>query len=122
MVVEYGGRPSGEPAMRMRARDVAGSAIIAALALQLGTRPAHADAIDGQWCLGMSHFVIEGPSILTPGGNRIQGNYSRHAFAYVVPASEPGAGGEIDMLLLNEETVQLTRKGQSSPPEIWRRC
>ena len=39
----------------------------------------------------------------------------------LVPASEPGAGSQIDMLLLNEETVQLTRKGQAAP-EIWRRC
>ena len=39
-----------------------------------------------------------------------------------MPANEPGAGGEIDMVLLNEETVQLTRKGQTSGPEIWRRC
>ena len=108
--------------MRRHARNLAGAVLIAALALHAGTRPAHADAIDGQWCLGTSHFAIDGPSILTPGGNRIEGNYSRHAFAYVVPASEPGAGGQIDMLLLNEETVQLTRQGQSSPPEIWRRC
>ena len=74
--------------------------------------PARADAIDGQWCLGSSHFAIDGPSILTPGGNRIQGNYSRHGFFYVVPANEPGAGGEIDMVLLNEETVQLTRRAR----------
>jgi hypothetical protein len=108
--------------MRWPAREIAGAALIAALALHIGTRPAHADAIDGEWCLGASHFAIAGPSILTPGGNRIEGNYTRHAFAYVVPANEPGAGGQIDMLLLNEETVQLTRKGQTSPPEIWRRC
>jgi hypothetical protein len=108
--------------MRQRTRNIAATVLIAALALHIGAHLAHADAIDGQWCLGPSHFAIEGPNILTPGGNRIQGNYSRHAFAYVVPASEPGAGGEIDMTLLNEETVQLTRKGQTSPPEIWRRC
>jgi hypothetical protein len=107
--------------MRQRVKDMVGAALIVALALHLGTRPAQADAIDGQWCLGASHFAIQGPSILTPGGNRIEGNYTRHAFAYVVPASEPGAGSQIDMQLLNEETVQLTRKGQASP-EIWRRC
>ena len=83
---------------------------------------AHADAIDGQWCLGARHFAIDGPSILTPGGNQVQGSYTRHRFAYTVPANEPGAGGEIDMVLLNEETVELSRKGQSSAPEVWRRC
>jgi hypothetical protein len=101
---------------------LAGAALIAAGALCLMPEPARADAIDGQWCLGSSQFAIDGPSILTPGGNRIQGNYSRHGFFYVVPANEPGAGGEIDMVLLNEETVHLTRKGQTSGPEIWRRC
>src|SRR5262245_16090896 len=50
---------------------------------------ARADAIDGEWCLGPAHFAIDGPNILTPGGNRIQGNYSRHGFLYVVPANEP---------------------------------
>ena len=70
---------------------------------------------------GASHFAIEGPNILTPGGNRIQGNYSRHGFTYVVPVNEAGAGGEINMVLLNEEMVSLTRKGETAAPEIWRR-
>ena len=96
--------------------------MIAAGALCVAFSSARADAIDGQWCLGSSHFAIEGPNILTPGGNRIQGNYSRHGFVYVVPTNEPGAGSQIDMVLLNEETVQLTRQGQASAPEIWRRC
>ena len=65
---------------------------------------------------------LKGPNILTPGGNRIQGNYSRHGFVYVVPTNELGAGSQVDMVLLNEETVQLTRRGQASAPEIWRRC
>jgi hypothetical protein len=86
----------------------------------LTATPSRADAIDGEWCLGGSHFAIDGPSLLTPGGNRIQGAYTRHSFAYVVPQNEAGAGTEITMALLNEETVQLTRKGQT--PEVWRRC
>jgi hypothetical protein len=105
-----------------RPERLAAAALLAVAALSLLPRGARADAIDGEWCLGASHFAIDGPSILTPGGNRITGNYSRHGFHYVVPANEPGAGGEIDMVLLNEETVRLTRKGQASPPEIWKRC
>jgi hypothetical protein len=108
--------------VRQHAIRIAGAAMIAAGALCVASSSARADAIDGQWCLGSSHFAIEGPSILTPGGNRIQGNYSRHGFVYIVPTSEPGAGSQIDMVLLNEETVQLTRQGQASAPEIWRRC
>jgi hypothetical protein len=97
--------------------------MVAAGSLSVATHSAHADAIDGQWCQGPSHFVIEGPNILTPGGARIQGSYSRHGFVYILPANEPGAGGEIDMVLLSEETVQFTHKGQATTaPEIWRRC
>jgi hypothetical protein len=95
---------------------------LAALAISINCSSARADAIDGEWCLGTSHFAIDGPNILTPGGNRTQGNYSRHGFVYVVPANEPGAGSEINMILLNEENVQLTRAGQTSSAEIWRRC
>ena len=49
--------------------------------------PARADAIDGDWCNGSLHFVIDGPSIVTPGRNKIQGRYGRYNFAYVVPAN-----------------------------------
>ena len=96
--------------------------VVAAGALCTLSSPGRADAIDGEWCLGASHFSIDGPNILTPGGSRLQCNYYRHGFFYIVPANEPGAGGEGNMLLLNEETVQLTRTGASSAPEIWRRC
>ena len=90
------------------------------LALVAGAVSARADAIDGQWCFGSSHFEINGPKIRTPGGNDIVGNYDRHGFSYVVPANEQGAGAQIIMLLLNEETVQLTRG--TSAPETWKRC
>src|SRR5437588_8364095 len=95
--------------------------IVACLALVAGVNVARADAIDGQWCLASSHFEINGPNIRTPGGNSIVGNYDRHGFTYVVPANEEGAGVQIVMVLLNEETVQLTR-ASGTTPEIWRRC
>ena len=94
--------------------------LLCCVALVAGTSLARADAIDGQWCFGSSHFEINGPNIRTPGGNDIIGNYDRHGFSYVVPANEQGAGTEIVMVLLNEETVQLTR-GRSTP-ETWKRC
>jgi len=90
------------------------------LALLASVCPARADAIDGQWCLGSSHFEIDGSKIRTPGGTDISGNYDRHGFDYVVPANEEGAGTKIVMVLLNEETVRLTRG--KSPPETWKRC
>jgi hypothetical protein len=108
--------------VRRRAKRALAAAAVAGVVLAIASDTASADAIDGDWCLGTSHFAIDGPNIVTPGGNRIQGNYSRHGFDYVVPASEPGAGGVIDMVLLNEETVRLTRKGQAAATEIWHRC
>jgi len=80
-----------------------------------------ADRIDGDWCRASSHFRIDGPKIIAPAGTPLTGDYSRHGFVYTVPANEPGAGLEILMVLLNEETVQLTR-GSSPESEIWRRC
>src|SRR5262245_13538602 len=94
--------------------------VAAYLALVVGVDPAQADAIDGQWCRGNSHFEINGPKIRTPGGNDITGNYDRHGFTYVVPRNEDGAGSEIVMVLLNEETVRLTRG--TSAPQTWKRC
>jgi hypothetical protein len=90
------------------------------VAIVVGAISAQADAIDGQWCLGASHFEINGPNIRTPAGTRVTGNYDRHGFAYVVPANEGGAGTQIVMVLVNEEIVHLTR-GNSSP-ETWKRC
>jgi hypothetical protein len=82
--------------------------------------PAFADRIDGDWCDGARSFTINGPSIRTPGGNNIQGDYGRHDFRYTVPAGEGGAGATVDMRLLNEENVTV-RYGNEEP-RVWRRC
>ena len=79
-----------------------------------------ADRIDGDWCNALRHFTIAGPTIVTPGGNRIQGQYDRHGFSYVVPANESGAGSEVVMRLINDENAQV-RFGNGEP-ETWRRC
>lgn len=85
-----------------------------------------ADAIDGEWCREGRHFVIQGPSILTYGGTRTTGDYDRHGFRYVVPATEPEAGSEIVMVLHSETTLELTRRppgtAQTGPGEVWNRC
>ena len=75
--------------------------VAAAMLLQTGT--AHADAIDGDWCSteGM-RMSIRGEKITTPGGKQIQGNYSRHAFDYVVPAGENGPGDVVNIILQGE--------------------
>ena len=93
-----------------------------ALGVILVTMPARADVIDGDWCqLDGRHFSIQGPNIVTVGGQRTQGDYTRHSFRYTVPANDPGAGQEIFMRLLNELTLSLSA-GREGTPEIWHRC
>jgi hypothetical protein len=96
----------------------------AAFALAMFAGPAFADAIDGNWCHSDGrHFSIRGPEIVTPGGKQMAGDYSRHAFNYVVPAPEPGSGKTVFMTLLDENHVHL-RLGEAfaAKPEMWIRC
>lgn len=107
---------------KVRCRSVAAAAV-ASLAT---AAPAWADAIDGDWCASGQHMTIKGPSIVTPGGNRIEGHYSRHFFSYEIPASEPGAGETVDIVLRGEYLAQSQQgpKGSLSdgPVKDWRRC
>jgi len=83
--------------------------------------PALADAIDGNWCRDDGkRMTIDGPAIVTPGGHKITGDYSRHAFTYVVPGGEAGAGATVSIQLLNEQLAHA-RQG-NGPVEAWRRC
>ena len=97
-------------------------AVLGLSALVLAAPSARADSIDGAWCHDNgARLMISGPTIVTPGGTRMQGDYQRHAFSYVAPAGDAGAGGTIQMRLLNEETVQILA-GPQGPDAIWRRC
>ena len=80
--------------------------------------PAAADAIDGHWCddTKMKHLEVNGPSIVTPMGVSLQGDYNRHGFRYL----EPSDGKSIVMVLLNEMTMRL--KAGDGPEETWHRC
>ncbi len=100
---------------------VAVAALGGLLGVVLTTGPLRADAIDGSWCFGTRYLEIQGPSITTPAGSKLVGDYSRHSFRYVVPAPEADAGSEVSMQLFSEELMQLTRKG-AAEPEAWRRC
>jgi len=83
---------------------------------------AFADAIDGNWCSadGVRSFSINGPRIVTSAGIETTGNYSRHAFSFVVPEGHHDAAMHIDMQLLNEQEVRVTEG--SATPEVWHRC
>ncbi|MEZ5931548.1 MAG: hypothetical protein R3F54_06285 [Alphaproteobacteria bacterium] len=83
---------------------------------------ARADQIDGDWCFPRDgrNLHIEGDDIVTPHGTATSGDYTRHAFRYVVPERDPGAGEEILMRQLNDETMVLTRPDGGE--ETWKRC
>jgi hypothetical protein len=99
------------------------SAAAAGIAACLAATPARADAIDGDWCnLAGKQMTIRGPEIITPGGSRVHGDYSRHAFSYVVPAGEAGAGETVSMILRNEFLVHLRQGAADAPWQEWRRC
>jgi len=83
--------------------------------------PAWADAIDGSWCYSDGRRMrIDGPAVVTPAGNNVNGDYSRHYLTYVAPSAEPAAGETVVMTLLNEMTVRV--QVGNGGEETWRRC
>jgi hypothetical protein len=89
---------------------------------------AFADVIDGDWCHADGRQMsIKGPEVVTPSGTHMTGDYTRHSFAYVVPASDPGAGQTVAMILVNEQTVDLRvgadrSSAAAAPTQVWHRC
>jgi len=101
----------------------AAAALTFALANLAAPLPALADAIDGAWCSpDGKHLKIAGPRITTPGGVLLDGDYSRHAFSWVAPASEPGGGDTIYMQLMNETTAMVRQGTPVAQPITWKRC
>ncbi|HEY7608138.1 MAG TPA: hypothetical protein VIF14_02820 [Alphaproteobacteria bacterium] len=94
----------------------------AACAASFGfVQPALADAIDGNWCRNDGkRMTIDGPAIVTPGGHRTSGDYTRHHFSYVIPSGEAGAGATVSIQLLSEYLAHA-RQGDG-PVQEWRRC
>ena len=99
------------------ARRLAALVAVACVAI---AQPALADSIDGHWCTeGGLRLTIAGPSIVTPGGAQLQGEYGRHDFAYDAPAGEPGGGARVTMRLRGENLMQVQAPGLDP---LWRRC
>lgn len=96
------------------------TATVLAAACLAAAPDARADAIDGMWCAGSRSMQIDGPSIVTPGGTSMTGDYDRHGFRYVVPPGEDGAGKTVNMVLLGEYDLDVTVG--DGPAERWRRC
>ena len=107
----------------MKSKHLAGCASLALLLCLSSGQSALADAIDGDWCSPEGkHLSIKGPQIITPGGAKMSGQYSRHAFSYVVPAPEPQSGSTIFMSLLGETTVIVREGSPVAQPVTWKRC
>ena len=97
--------------------------LLVATGLLLQTGVGHADAIDGDWCStdGM-RMSIHGEKITIPSGKQIQGNYSRHAFDYVVPAGKT-AQVMSSVFSYGESILRYRTKGQSKGfRKEWHRC
>jgi hypothetical protein len=107
----------------MDARKIALQAMASAVMLAASLGAALADAIDGNWCHADGRRLsIRGPQIVTPGGLNMRGDYTRHSFAYVVPAGEPGPGETVSMILLSEYLMHARQGGNSAPLQVWNRC
>lgn len=99
------------------------TSIIVSAAFMIGlSGQAIADQIDGDWCFPGDgrNLTIQGDDIITAHGTRTTGDYTRHSFHYVVPENDPGAGDDINMRQLNDETMVLTRP--DGVEETWKRC
>jgi hypothetical protein len=84
---------------------------------------AHADAIDGDWCsTDGQRMSIRGDKITIPSGKQILGNYSRHAFDYVIPSGDSGAGDTVNVILRNEYLAFSRQGANGDRPTEWRRC
>jgi len=97
--------------------------LIAVALLCLTAAPVRADVIDGDWCKADGkRMKIRGPEIVTPGGNLIRGDYTRHSFVYVIPAGETGAGETVSIILLSEYLAHARQGGPEAPVQVWNRC
>ena len=97
--------------------------IFAAATLLLAAGAARADAIDGDWCRADGKRIsIRGPEIVTPGGQRIQGLYTRHYFEYVIPAGEEGANEKVFITLQHESLAHSRQGAADAPIQVWNRC
>ena len=59
---------------------------------------------------------IRGDNITIPSGKQIVGRYSRHAFDYVIPPGDSGAGDTVD-IILRSEYLASSRQGARRPDD-----
>lgn len=98
------------------------SAVLGLIVLIVPPDIARADAIDGDWRRADGkRMSIRGPDITTPGGIRTRGEYCRHAFSYVIPPGETGAGEQVAITLLSEYLAHARQGADNTPVQVWNR-
>lgn len=111
--------------LTMRSGGAIGTAICALLVTMAA---ALGDVIDGQWCAKDGRRMrIDGEHVTTPGGMKIKGEYDRHHYLFRVPAFEPNAGKDADLVLVSNTVIHLryhtgSDERSDTPPEVWTRC
>ena len=69
---------------------------------------------------------INGPNVITPDGNKVIAEYSRHRINYEIPHGERHAGGKIYADQIDDEHIRVTliKKVQVEPGahDTWTRC
>lgn len=95
--------------------------LITILTITLFTKPSTADSIDGRWCHKSSQVTIEGPTIITPSGKKVTGEFDRHEFNYKIPAGDQHAGEDGKFEVQHDTLAHFTRSG-SSQFEEWEPC
>ena len=97
--------------------------VVGAVLLCLCSTHVRADAIDGNWCNAEGkQMTIQGPEIVTPGGKKTLGDYSRHSFSYIIPDGEDGAGENVSIILRNELLAHARQGKADAPWQEWKRC
>ena len=101
--------------------------LLAAFALFATTTIAFADQIDGTWCSPSGQSItIQGPRIVTPGGNVVKGRYNRHHADFELPEGEANSGSRMNADQLNDEQIRVIVIGEepsaNQPSGIWTRC
>ncbi|MEM7170879.1 MAG: hypothetical protein AAF530_11965 [Pseudomonadota bacterium] len=88
---------------------------------------AQAPLVDGSWCAADGRRItVEGLTVLTPEGQRTQGEYGDRAFRFQAPPGEWPAGAIIWMELKSSDSVRVSVESDSQqgppPHDRWIRC
>lgn len=101
--------------------------LAATVILIAATQPALADRIDGNWCSPKGQSIsVDGPKVITPGGNAVTANYDRHHVDFEIPKGEKNSGDRFSADQLNDDEISVSiipASGEgSSKAVIWMPC